>query len=633
MNMRINNQDAINYHQSDVEVGNTELQKHSDQTRRLGSKSYRQHPNLADVKGAVQLLQPEQLLEVLKTTQLALGGNSGTVQISDQDIPQLQIPQSLSPEVMESGSELKLSTSATMAALLEKITQLTTDTSLISLLSRLEGYNAMMEGAGEAYSSLANQLEQQGEAWAAASDALKDAQQKANELSVHVSAAQYTLEDAQRILSGLEAEAIKQDPVSTDLQKQIDAARVAVIVAQTSLAQIIEKYNDFKEQWLKLAIVAEKNTRLALESTQSQSKALIASLSPQQQNTIELHRKQNNEQAKTLTFLMALMAQLVDKSSSDDLQAAAELKQKLAEASARDAKQKAKDYEVEVRKAQEMQKTMGCIGKVLGWVITAISFAAAAFTGGASLAFAAVGLALAIGDEICQAVTGRSFMAESMQPFMDAIVKPLMEAMGKMFAAILEGFGVDKDTAAMVGQILGAIAAAAALVVAVVVASNVVGKVFGIITKKIGTDVAEAVAQSSMKRTLQRLMDSSVGQIFKRLSQGIGRAGGMDELKMAQISNRTQIALTSANVMNISLQAGGRIAVASMQVDASKIRAQMMKDSALQDLLNEMMNRIIDAFAYRIETVNRIVKNISEVADHQIQTGKFISRQMSNIAV
>ncbi|WP_175648885.1 type III secretion system translocon subunit SctE, partial [Burkholderia pseudomallei] len=61
------------------------------------------------------------------------------------------------------------------------------------------------------------------------------------------------------------------------------------------------------------------------------------------------------------------------------------------------------EYQAQAKKAEEMQKTMGCIGKIVGWVITAVSFAAAAFTGGASLALAAVGLALAVGDEISRA--------------------------------------------------------------------------------------------------------------------------------------------------------------------------------------------------------------------------------------
>ncbi len=48
---------------------------------------------------------------------------------------------------------------------------------------------------------------------------------------------------------------------------------------------------------------------------------------------------------------------------------------------------------------------MGCIGKVLGALLTIVSVVAAVFTGGASLALAAVGLAVMVADEIVKAAT------------------------------------------------------------------------------------------------------------------------------------------------------------------------------------------------------------------------------------
>jgi invasin B len=646
---------------------NEELKKQNAQAQRFANEELKRHPQLGTIQEALKVLQPEQLLEVLKNTRTAIGGNAATVNIEKQDMPVLLAPQS-GPDEKSGGKNTSLSASALMTALLGKITQLTTDSSLTNLVSQLQGFNAMMAGAGNAYGQLAEQLEQQGEAWANANDALKDAQQQADALSQDVDKAQSALDDAQKKLSALEAEAAKQDPVSESLQKQIDTAKAVVTGAQANLTQAKTASHNFVEKTLNPATKTEQNARAALDATQAQSKALINTLSPQQQSAVEQHRKQADEQAKTLTFLMALMSQLIDKSSSEDLKATAELKQKLAEASAKDAEKKAKEYEEEVRKAEEMQKTMGCIGKILGWLITAVSFVAAAFTGGASLALAAVGLALAIGDEISQAVTGHSFMADAMQPLMDAIVKPLMELMGKMFSAILEGLGVDKGTAEMVGQILGAIAAAAALVVGVMVAGSVMSKVFGVVMKKIGMDVAEEasktmaknvavevekevvqdvtknvvksvvkevaeeVAEKATKTTMQRLMDSAVGQVFKRLSQGFGRSMGMNEVKMAKVYNRTQMGMTGANMVNTSIQVAGGIAVASMMLDATKIRSQMMKDAALQELLGEMMDRAVDTFAHRMETVNQIVKNISTVAENQKQAGNYITRQMSAVA-
>ncbi|AHM72797.1 type III secretion system translocon subunit SctE [Yersinia hibernica] len=666
------NQEPVNHHQAGLESGDVELKKQIGQAKRLGNAQLKDHPQLNSVKGALQTLQPDQLLKLLKSTINTVNGNTPRTNLDSQEMPQLKPPVSDEPAMAKSGSEAKLSASAWATALLGKVMQLTTETSMSNLLSQLQGINAMMGGAASAYSEMASQLEQQGTQWASDADALKAAQQQADTLSQDISKAQAALSDAQKKMSALEAEAAKQDPVSEELQGKIDAAKTAVVNAQANLAQATSIYNNFANKTLNPAINAEKGSRSALEAAQIKSQKLVESFNPQQQSAIEQQRKQNAPESKTLTFLMALMSQLINKSSSDDLLATAELKQKLAEAAAKDAEKKAQEYEQEVRKAEEMQKTMGCIGKVLGWIVTAVSFAAAAFTGGASLALAAVGLALAIGDEISQAVSGRSFMADAMQPLMDAIVKPLMEMMGKMFSAILQAYGVDKETADMVGQILGAIAAAAVLVAGVMVAGSVMSKLFGVLMKKIGADVAQEagktmaknvavevekevvkdvtknvvrtavkevaeevaqeVAEKATKSTMQRLMDSALGQVLKRLSKGLGRSLGADELQMAKVSNYSQKAVVGLNVVNTSSQAAVGIVAANMLLEASKIRAEMMKDAALQDLLNEMMTRAIDSFTHRMETVNEIVRNIAVVAENQAQAGKYITKQMSAVA-
>ncbi|MBX9488619.1 type III secretion system translocon subunit SctE [Yersinia enterocolitica] len=665
-------QEPVDQYQAGVEAGDVELKKQTEQAKRLGKAELKDHPQLNSVKGALQTLQPDQLLKLLKSAINTVNGNTPRTNLNNQDIPQLNFPVSSEPATAKSGSEAKLSASAWATALLGKVIQLTNETSMSNLLAQLQGINAMMDGAANAYSEMAAQLEQQGGQWASDADALKAAQQLADPLSQDVGKAQSALDDAQRKLAALEAEAAKQAQVSEELQGKIDTAKTAVTAAQANLTQATTAYNNFANKTLNPAINAEKNSRSALEATQAKSQNMVESFNPQQQSTIEQRRKEADAESKTLTFLMALIAQLINKSSSDDLQASAELKQKLAEAAAKDAEKKAKEYEEEVRKAEEMQKTMGCIGKILGWIVTAVSFAAAAFTGGASLALAAVGLALAIGDDISQAVTGRSFMADAMQPLMDAIVKPLMEMMGKIFSAILQSFGIDKDTADMVGQILGAIAAAAVLVAGVMVAGSVMSKVFGTVMKKIGVDVAEEasktmaknvavevekevvkdvtknvvrtavkevaeevaqeVAEKATKSTMQKLMDSAIGLVIKRLSKGFGRSFGSDELQMAKVSNYSQKAVVGLSVVNTSSQTAVGIVAASMLLEASKIRAEMMKDAALQDLLNEMMNRVIDSFTHRMESVSEIVRNISTVAENQTQAGKYITKQMSAVA-
>jgi invasin B len=45
-----------------------------------------------------------------------------------------------------------------------------------------------------------------------------------------------------------------------------------------------------------------------------------------------------------------------------------------------------------------------------------------------------------------------------------------------------------------------------------------------------------------------------------------------------------------------------------------------------------MMTRAIDTFTHRMESVNQIVKNMSAVAETQLQAGKYLTKQMSAVA-
>jgi len=613
MSIRTDNFDYINNHQAALDISQQELKKQSEQAKRFANPAIKDHPQLDNVKGALQVLQPKQLISVLENTRDAINGKGDTFNLARQDMPLLAEPNS------ETGDTAK-STSARMLELLGKINQLTSDSSLQNQLTQLNTYNASMTGAESSYSELAAALESQGEQWANDSDALKQAQGESTRLEKEAKSAESDLKNAQSSLTKLEALAHEQDPVSSELKKQIDDTKKAVIAAQTAVDKATQAFNQHTKDILNPAIKAESTSRQALEKTLEQSRALTNTIPTQQQAIIENNRKQNDQQSKSLTFLIALMSQLIDQSASNDLKAAAELKNKLSEAAAKDSEKKAQEYEDSVRKSEEMQKVMGCIGKVLGWVITAVSFASAIFTGGASLAFAAVGLALAIGDEINQAVNGVSFIGEAMKPLMETIIQPMMEKLSGIFANILESFGVDKSTAQMIGQIMGAIAAAIIMVVAVVVAGSGASKLSGAVAKKIGSNV------------MDKAMNNMVGDALKSIGQGLGRSMGMQEAKIAQIGVRSEMALSAASMGNTAIQTAGNIITADMKVDAAKSKAQLSNNMALQELLNEMLERAVDSFKTRIESTNSIVKNIASIAENNMQAGKYITGKMGTVA-
>jgi len=613
MSIRIDTFDYIDSHPAAFDINQQQLKKQSDQAKRFVNPAIKDHPQLDNIKDALQVLQPKQLISVLENTRDAINGQGGSVNLVRQDMPLLAEPSKVA-------SDTTMNAASRMLALLGKINQLTSDSSLQNQLIQLKTYNASMAGAEHTYSTLAASLESQSEQWANDSDALKEAKAESGRLEKEAKSAGSDLKNAQSTLAKLEAQAQGQDPVSSELSQQIDDAKKAVMVAQAAVDKTTLILNQHTKDVLNPAIKVENNSRQVLDNTLAQSRSVTSAMPVQQQAIIENQRKQNDQQSKSLTFLIALISQLIDQSASNDLKAAAELKNKLSEAAAKDSEKKAQEYEESVRKSEEMQKVMGCIGKVLGWVITAVSFAAAIFTGGASLAFAAIGLALAIGDEISQAVNGVSFMAEAMKPLMEAIVQPMMELLGKAYAQILEAFGVDKSTAQMIGQIMGAIAAAMIMVAAVVVAGSVASKLSSAVAKKVGSNV------------MDKVMNNIVGDVLKRIGQGVGRSVGMQETKIAQVATRTEMVASAATMGNTVIQTAGNIITADMKIDAAKAKAQLLNNMALQDLLNEMLDRAVGAFKNRIESTNAIVKNISSIAENSMQAGQFITRKMSAVA-
>lgn len=608
--------DAFEYnnnHHATFDINQQQLKKQTEQAKRFVNPAIKDHPQLDSIKSALQVLQPKQLISILENTRYAINGQGGTVDLARQDMPVLTEP-------AKESQNTSVNASSRMLELLGKINQLTADSSLQNQLNQLNIYNASMVGAENSYSVLAASLESQGEQWAHDSDALKDATVESTRLEKEAKSAESDLKNAQTSLAKLEAQAQGQDPVPPELALQIDEAKRTVVTAEATADKTAKAFNQHTINVLNPLKAAETASRQTLDNTLAQSKALTNTMPVQQQASIEAQRKQQDQQAKSLTFLMALMSQLIDQSASHDLKAAAELKNKLSEAAAKDSEKKAQEYEESIRKSEELQNVMGCIGKVLGWVITAVSFAAAIFTGGASLAFAAISLAMTIGDEISQAVSGVSFMGEAMKPLMEAIIQPMMELLGNVFAQILESFGLDKSTAQMLGQIMGAIAAALIMVAAVVVAGSVTSKLSSMVAKKIGSDV------------MDKVMNNAVGDMMKRIGQGLGRSMGVQETKVAQVATRTEMAVTAASVGNTAIQTAGNIITADMKVDAAKAKAQLLNNMALQDLLNEILERAVDAFKTRIESTNTIIKNISSITENQFQAGQYITKRMSAVA-
>lgn len=604
------------------EVSNDELKKQSNQAKRIANTAFKNHTHAEAVKDALNVLQPQELLYILKNTQSALVGMGGSVSFEQQDAPQLQKPQPALATARNIGtdtgtSKSSLTANAQFIELIGRVIELNQQGSVQNQIAKLNMFNAIFSGTVTQFNELAEELTSLGQAYANLQDTYDASSEKSTALKNELTNAQNKLKEKQNVLKKLEAQATKYNPVPASLQQQISEAKNAVTVAAAAVTDAEKKYTNYVTGPLNHAEAAMNQAKIALNEAISRSRALLQGLPAQMVNTVEAHRQEQSENNLTLEFLMALMHQLIAQTTNKELSAAAKLKQDLAEASVRSAEKKDIEYKEQVRKAEEMQKTMSCVGKILGWIITTVSFAAAIFTGGASLAIAAVGLALALADEIHQAVTGVSFMQQAMQPILEKVVLPLMNFIAQQISLVLVKVGVDKEIADRVGQIMGAIYAAAAMIAAMVVAGAVVGKVAAVVGRK--------------------MMNNIVGQTVKRMMQNISKklmsSLNNSSTKFAQSLNRVNRAINVMSFANEGISVGLNISTSIMMVDAEKIKAALIKLMTMQEIMDKFLENIIDTFSKKIELLNKTFENLTDTLKQQAKTGKFIANRIGIVAV
>ncbi|KGC97086.1 translocator protein BipB [Burkholderia pseudomallei] len=335
-----------------------------------------------------------------------------------------------------------------------------------------------------------------------------------------------------------------------------------------------------------------------------------------------------------LTAVLGELQELISAGNVNELESKQKLFTEMQAKREAELQKKSDEYQEQVKKAEEMQKTMGCIGKIVGWVITAVSFAAAAFTGGASLALAAVGLALAAGDEISRATTGVSFMDKLMQPVMDTILKPLMEMISSLITKALVACGVDQQKAELAGAILGAVVTGVVLVAAAFIGASAV--------KAIASKVIDAVAGQ-----LTKLMDSAIGKMLVQLTEKFSEKAGLQALSSRTatamtrmrraigaetkedrmlLANRFEKAKTVMDVGNQVSQAAGGIVVGIERAKAMGLLADVKEAMYDIKLLGDLLKQAVDSFAEHNRVLAQLMQQMSDAGETQTSTGKLILR-------
>ncbi len=364
---------------------------------------------------------------------------------------------------------------------------------------------------------------------------------------------------------------------------------------------------------------AARDTALVVDELFNKLQGLANASAP----VIEQQEKQSLNAIARMLLLIGTFIKLVGKNSEKALENDSALFQRIQESRQQEMQRKSDEYTAEVRKAEVLNKAMGCVGKILGGLITALSIVGAVFSGGASLVFAAVGLALMVGDAIGKAATGVSFMEKALSPLMENIIKPLVDALSKGIAKMLERLGVDAATANMVGGIVGTLVAAALIIAVVVVGKAAAGKVAS-------TAFANMVNEA-IKKLIPNILKNVAAKSSTTISNGVKRlleklTLPSDKAALANYTNRLNTINVSVGLGSETAQAGGRIARGMYEKNAQDILASFTLSAAVMDQMRHLLELMVEKFGESQSSMQRQWADLIAAQTHAAETHKTIIR-------
>ncbi|KVN16185.1 MULTISPECIES: type III secretion system translocon subunit BipB [unclassified Burkholderia] len=610
------------------------------------ANAYQTHP-LRDAARALGTLSPQAYVDVVsaaqrnfleRMSQLASGQCGAQPGTDDarldrlDDKPALRAPQeraapqsdTANAQPQDGGS--RASGAAKLTELLGVLMSVISASSLDELKQRSDIWNQMSKAAQDNLNRLSDAFQRATDDAKAATDAAAQAAAAAKQAAADAKAADAAVDAAQKqyddaVKQGLPDDQLKALKAALEQAKQqASDAHGRADALQADAAQKLDAATALATQ----ARECEQQVDDAVNQAAQQygASAPLRAASPKLSGAAEL------------TAVLGKLQELISSGNVKELESKQKLFTEMQAKREAELQKKSDEYQAQVKKAEEMQKTMGCIGKIVGWVITAVSFAAAAFTGGASLALAAVGLALAVGDEISRATTGVSFMDKLMQPVMDAILKPLMEVISSLITKALVACGVDQQKAELAGAILGAVVTGVALVAAAfvgasavkAVASKVIDAVAGQLTKlmdsAIGKMLVQLIEKFSEKSGLQAL-GSRTATAMTRMRRAIGVEAKEDGMLLA---NRFEKAGTVMDVGNQVSQAAGGIVVGIERAKAMGLLADIKEAMYDIRLLGDLLKQAVDSFAEHNRVLAQLMQQMSDAGEMQTSTGKLILR-------
>jgi invasin B len=430
----------------------------------------------------------------------------------------------------------------------------------------------------------------------AAEQAVKEAEAEVKRLEKAL--AEALPEDQEALRAQLEAAKGK----AAEAWVRLDDGITTLVHASKALNQALADLEDFKSQ-------ADKLDPNGSVSARGDDKALT--------------------NAAKLGELLAILQEIIGKANDAKLAADTKLVQEVLKLREAENLRRSQEYQDELAKAEAAQKKMGCIGKIIGWVVTVVAVVAAPFTGGASMVLAGIGLALAVGEEL-----GLDIMGKIMEPIMKLVME-LVKAVGNLMGDVLTFLGVPSDIVDKIKDVLGVIVVAALIIAAVVLTKRVAGNVaVQQLAKAVTRAVSEAISKAlpQMIKTFARSVGQASDDIAKAIAKTVGKATGSSTETLAVRSGQAMKASHAMQFANQTSQGIGAIVIADMYIDAAKLQKEMEVGLVDTAIFRELLQKILEYFMQTNNLVADLFRQMTDVQASEDETSHFITARVGRAA-
>lgn len=338
-----------------------------------------------------------------------------------------------------------------------------------------------------------------------------------------------------------------------------------------------------------------------------------------------------DEKARTnaalLSELLAVLQEIIGKANDKKLEEDTRLLQEVLKLREAENLRRSQEYQDELAKAEAAQKKMGCIGKIVGLVVTVVAVVAAPFTGGASMVLAGVGLALAIGEEL-----GLDVMGKIMEPIMKLVME-LVKQVGNIIGDVLTSLGVSSAFVDKIKDVLGVIAVAAMIIAAVVLTKRLAGTVaVQQLAKAVTRAVSEAISKAlpQMIKAAARSVSHTVDDVAKSLSKTMAKVTGSNADTLAVRSGQAIKASHTLQFANQASQGVGSIIIAEMYVDAAKLLKDLEIGLADSKIFRDLIQKILEYFMQTNNLVADLFQQMTNVQESQHDTARFVTARIGS---